>query len=204
MENKLDILTKKLYDEGVDKARQEAENIINQAKQEAEKIVAEAKAKAEQMNADAETDVANLKKKAESEMTLSARQAITALKQAITNLVAGEVAGNVAKVGFEEKAFIQELVMTIVKKWDIAGGNLDMEILLSADEKDKFESFVTAKYKDLLDKGLAVKVGNLEEGFVIQPKDGGFQIAFSEKLFEAFFNQYIKGFTKKLLFEDNK
>lgn len=204
MENKLDILTKKLYDEGVDKARQEAENIINQAKQEAERIVAEAKAKAEQMNADAETDVANLKKKAESEMTLSARQAITALKQAITNLVAGEVAGNVAKVGFEEKAFIQELVMTIVKKWDIAGGNLDMEILLSADEKDKFESFVTAKYKDLLDKGLAVKVGNLEEGFVIQPKDGGFQIAFSEKLFEAFFNQYIKGFTKKLLFEENK
>lgn len=204
MENKLDILTKKLYDEGVDKARQEAENIINQAKQEAEKIVADAKAKADQMNADAEADVANLKKKAESEMTLSARQAITALKQAITNLVAGNVAGEVAKVGFEEKAFIQELVMTIVKKWDVAGGNLDMEILLSADEKNKFESFVTAKYKDLLDKGLAVNVGNLEEGFVIQPKDGGFQIAFSEKLFEAFFNQYIKGFTKKLLFEENK
>ena len=156
------------------------------------------------MNADAETDVANLKKKAESEMTLSARQAITALKQAITNLVAGEVAGEVAKVGFEEKPFIQELVMAIVKKWDVAGGNLDMEVLLSADEKDKFESFVTAKYKDLLDKGLTVNVGNLDEGFVIQPKDGGFQIAFSEKLFEAFFNQYIKGFTKKLLFEENK
>ena len=94
--------------------------------------------------------------------------------------------------------------MTIVKKWDVAGGNLDMEVLLSADEKDKFESFVTAKYKDLLDKGLTVNVGNLDEGFVIQPKDGGFQIAFSEKLFEAFFNQYIKGFTKKLLFEENK
>ena len=121
MENKLDILTQKLYNEGVDKARQEAENIINQAKQEAEKIIADAKAKAAQMNADAETEVSNLKKKAESEMTLSARQAITALKQAITNLVAGDVAGDVAKIGFEEKAFIQELLMTIVKKWDVAG-----------------------------------------------------------------------------------
>ena len=198
MENKLDILTQKLYNEGVDKARREAENIINQAKQEAEKIIADAKAKAAQMNADAETEVSNLKKKAESEMTLSARQAITALKQAITNLVAGDV----AKIGFEEKAFIQELLMTIVKKWDVAGGNLNMEILLSEGEKAKFESFVAAKYKDLLDKGLDVKVGNLEEGFVIQPKDGGFQIAFSEKLFEAFFNQYMKGFTKKLLFKD--
>ena len=198
MENKLDILTQKLYNEGVDKARKEAGNIINQAKQEAEKIIADAKAKAAQMNADAETEVSNLKKKAESEMTLSARQAITALKQAITNLVAGDV----AKIGFEEKAFIQELLMTIVKKWDVAGGNLNMEILLSEGEKAKFESFVAAKYKDLLDKGLDVKVGNLEEGFVIQPKDGGFQIAFSEKLFEAFFNQYMKGFTKKLLFKD--
>ena len=198
MENKLDILTQKLYNEGVDKARKEAGNIINQAKQEAEKIIADAKAKVAQMNADAETEVSNLKKKAESEMTLSARQAITALKQAITNLVAGDV----AKIGFEEKAFIQELLMTIVKKWDVAGGNLNMEILLSEGEKAKFESFVAAKYKDLLDKGLDVKVGNLEEGFVIQPKDGGFQIAFSEKLFEAFFNQYMKGFTKKLLFKD--
>ena len=112
------------------------------------------------------------------------------------------VTGDVAKIGFEEKAFIQELLMTIVKKWDVAGGNLNMEILLSEDEKAKFESFVAAKYKDLLDKGLDVKVGNLEEGFVIRPKDGGFQIAFSEKLFEAFFNQYMKGFTKKLLFKD--
>ena len=204
MENKLDILTQKLYNEGVDKARQEAENIINQAKQEAEKIIADAKAKVAQMNADAETEVSNLKKKAESEMTLSARQAITALKQAITKLVAGDVAGDIAKIGFEEKAFIQELLMTIVKKWDVAGGNLNMEILLSENEKATFESFVAAKYKDLLDKGLDVKVGNLEEGFVIQPKDGGFQIAFSEKLFEAFFNQYMKGFTKKLLFEGNK
>ena len=93
-------------------------------------------------------------------------------------------------------------VNAYVKKWDVAGGNLNMEILLSEDEKAKFESFVAAKYKDLLDKGLDVKVGNLEEGFVIQPKDGGFQIAFSEKLFEAFFNQYMKGFTKKLLFKD--
>ena len=95
-------------------------------------------------------------------------------------------------------------VNAYVKKWDVAGGNLNMEILLSEGEKAKFESFVAAKYKDLLDKGLDVKVGNLEEGFVIQPKDGGFQIAFSEKLFEAFFNQYMKGFTKKLLFEGNK
>lgn len=55
------------------------------------------------MNADAETEVSNLKKKAESEMTLSARQAITALKQAITNLVAGDVAGMLPRSGSRKR-----------------------------------------------------------------------------------------------------
>lgn len=42
MENKLDVLTKKLYEEGVDKANQEAEKIIAQAKEKAAKLIAEA------------------------------------------------------------------------------------------------------------------------------------------------------------------
>ncbi len=46
MENKLDVLTKKLYEEGVDKANQEAEKIIANAKESAAKLVAEAEAKA--------------------------------------------------------------------------------------------------------------------------------------------------------------
>ena len=38
MENKLDVLTKKLYEEGVDKANQEAEKRIAQAKEKAAKL----------------------------------------------------------------------------------------------------------------------------------------------------------------------
>ena len=93
MENKLDVLTKKLYEEGVDKANQEAEKIIAQAKEKAAKLIAEAEEQAKGIKAGAATEVENMKKKAESEMTLSARQAITALKQSITSLISGEVAG---------------------------------------------------------------------------------------------------------------
>ena len=39
MENKLDILTKKLYEEGVEKARTEAEEIVRKAKEEAAKLI---------------------------------------------------------------------------------------------------------------------------------------------------------------------
>ena len=201
MENKLDVLTKKLYDEGVDKANQEAEKIIARAKDEAAKLVTDAEAKAKAIQAKAEADVENLKKKAESEMTLSARQAITALKQAITGLISGKVAGEMAKAGFKEETFVQEMLVEVVKKWDVTSGILNLEMILSEEEKDKFQKFVAAKYKELLDKGLEIKVGDTNGAFVIQPKDGSYQIAFSEELFESFFNQYMRRFTKSLLYQ---
>ncbi len=200
MENKLDVLTKKLYEEGVDKANQEAEKIIANAKESAAKLVAEAEAKARDIMA-AESESESLKKKSESEMALSARQAITALKQAVTDLISGAVSGEIAKTGFEDKAFVQELLIEIVKKWDISSGNLDLALILSDEEKAKFQQFVAAKYKDLLDKGLEVRAGNVKEAFVIQPKNGGYQITFSEELFDTFLNQYMRSFTKALLYK---
>ena len=201
MENKLDVLTKKLYEEGVDKANQEAEKIIARAKEEAAKLVADAEVKAKEIKALAVADSDNLKKKAESEMVLSARQAITALKQAVTNLISGKVAGEMAEAGFKDDAFVQEMMVAIVKKWDVTSGNLNLDVILSPEEKTKFEKYVAAKYKELLDKGLEVKVGNTDGAFVIQPKDGGYQVAFSEELFESFFNQYMRSFTKSLLYQ---
>ena len=156
MENKLDVLTKKLYEEGVDKANQEAEKIIAQAKEKAAKLIAEAEEQAKGIKAGAATEVENMKKKAESEMTLSARQAITALKQSITSLISGEVAGNIAKAGFKDEAFVQEMIVAILKKWDVASGNLNLELILSEEEKEKFQQFVATKYKELLDKGLEI------------------------------------------------
>ena len=201
MENKLDVLTKKLYEEGVDKANQEAEKIIANAKESAAKLVAEAEAKARDIMAAAESESESLKKKSESEMALSARQAITALKQAVTDLISGAVSGEIAKTGFEDKAFVQELLIEIVKKWDVSSGNLDLALILSDEEKAKFQQFVAAKYKDLLDKGLEVRAGNVKEAFVIQPKNGGYQITFSEELFDTFLNQYMISFTKALLYK---
>lgn len=201
MENKLDVLTKKLYDEGVDKANQKAEEIIRKAKQDAAKLIADAEAQAKGIKAAATEEVGNQQKKAESEMALSARQAIAALKQAVTDLIAGKIAGQMAQTGFEDKTFIQELLVSVVKKWDVTSGNLNLEILLSEDEKKQFEAFVAAKYKNLLDKGLEIKTGGLKETFVIRPKDGGYQIAFSEALFESFFSQYMRVFTKTLLYK---
>lgn len=190
MENKLDVLTKKLYEEGVDKANQEAEKIIAQAKEKAAKLIAEAEEQAKGIKAGAATEVENMKKKAESEMTLSARQAITALKQSITSLISGEVAGNIAKAGFKDEAFVQEMIVAILKKWDVASGNLNLELLLSEEEKEKFQQFVATKYKELLDKGLEIKVGDHTDAFVIQPK--------GRRISGCFFREVVRDFLQSV------
>ena len=118
MDNRLDILTKKLYEEGVEKARAEAEEMVRKAKEDAAKIIEEAKARAEEIRRKAMTDAEGMRKKAETEMTLAARQAVAALKQEIGGLVAGKVAGEMAKSGWEDRTFVEELLMTLVKKWD--------------------------------------------------------------------------------------
>ena len=107
MENKLDILTQKLYTEGVDKARAEAGEILAQARKEAESMLAEAENKAKEIEEKARAEAENLKKKAESEMSLSARQALTALKQDIIGLISGEVAGKkIGRASCRERVFI--------------------------------------------------------------------------------------------------
>ena len=59
MENKLQQLTQKLYDEGLEKGRAEAKRLVSEAKNEAAKIIADAKAEAEAVVKAAEAKAKN-------------------------------------------------------------------------------------------------------------------------------------------------
>ncbi len=200
MENKLDILTRKLYEEGVEKASKEAEEIIGKANEEAAGVLAEARAKADNIVRAGQEEADRLKKRAEAETALGVKQAVAALKQQITDLVSGRIAAELARTGFEEKAFVQELLVTVVKKWDVASGTMDLECILPEKEKKAFSELIAVKYKELLDKGLEIKAGSLPDTFVLQPRDGGYKITFSEELFEVFFRPYLKKWAKELLY----
>ena len=104
------------------------------------------------------------------------------------------------KTAFKEDDFIHELMAKVIEKWNTEG-NTDLNIILNEKEKETFEKYLLSKHKDLFDKNLTlVTNNNQKEGFVIQPKDGSYKITFSEKMFEEFFNSYLKEYSKKLLF----
>lgn len=199
-DNKLDLLTKKIYSEGIEKAKQDAADILEKAEKEAERIVKEAENKANSIIEKANNDSANLKQKTETELSMSAKQALASLKQQFTNLISNKIAVNMTDVAFKDENFIRELMVKIIEKWNLES-NVDLNIIMNDKEKEEFEQFLLNKHKNLLDNNLTLVTDTSQkEGFVIQPKDGGYKISFSEKIFEDFFNSYLKDFSKKLLF----
>ena len=199
-DNKLELLTKKIYEEGIEKAQQDAQDILNKAKNEADNIVKEAENKANAIIEKAQCESAALRQKTETELGMSAKQAVAALKQQITNLISNNIAVDMTTAAFKDEDFVRELMAKIIEKWN-AEGNVDLNVITNEKEKEEFEKYLLAKHKNLLDNNLTIVTNsNQKEGFVIQPKDGSYKVTFSEKVFEEFFNSYLKDYSKKLLF----
>lgn len=200
-DNKLDILTKKIYSEGIEKAQKDAQDILQKAQNEAQEIINKAQVQAKKINDDANAEAANLRQKTEAEMSMSVKQAIASLKQQITSLISENISKTITTTAFKDKDFINELMATIIKKWTPENGNLNLTVTLNEKEKTQFEQFLAQKHKELLDKGLNIAVNPTQkEGFVIQSKEESYHITFSEDVFNNFFDAYIKNYSKKLLY----
>ena len=81
MQNKLQELTDKLYNEGLQKGKQEAEQLKANAKNEAAQIIAQAKEQAQEIISKAQADAAELKSKTENDVKMASQQAFSAVKQ---------------------------------------------------------------------------------------------------------------------------
>lgn len=199
-DNKLNLLTKKIYEEGIEKAKNDAHSILEKAKNDADNIIKEAEAKAKAILEKANNDSANLRQKTETEISMSVKQTVASLKQQITNLISNNIAVDMTTTAFKDDDFVRELMSKIIEKWNIES-NVDLKVIMNDKEKEDFEKYLLAKHRDLLDNNLTLVADNSQkEGFVIQPKDGSYKITFSERVFEEFFNAYLKEYSKKLLF----
>ena len=89
MNNKLQELTERLYNEGLSKGKQDAEQLLAKAQSDAEKIIAAAKEEAQQIVAKAQENADKLKSKAESDIRMASEQSLQATRKDIENLLVG-------------------------------------------------------------------------------------------------------------------
>ncbi|MBN2484454.1 MAG: hypothetical protein JXB34_00635 [Bacteroidales bacterium] len=201
MQSKLQELTEKIYQEGLEKGNAEAKAIVDKAKNESVSIINEAKTEAEKIIADARKKAAEIQKNTKSEIKLSSKQALNALKQQITDSINSTVVTKATEKSFDTD-FIKRIIETTLKNWSSKQTSELKVILPPADEKELSDYF-SKSVKELLNSGLEIQTDpSVKAGFQIAPKDGSYKVSFTDKDFENFFKQYLRPKLIEILFKD--
>ncbi len=202
MENKLQELTQKLYDEGLQKGRSEADGVVAKAKADAAKIVDDAKVEAAKIVAAAESKAAELAKNSLTEISLAGKQALSKIKAEIANAVITKSIEDGVKAAGMDGAFISEMLLAVAKNWNGGdGGAVTLEALLPEAKKSALDASMAKSTAKLLKAG--VEVGYSEEvksGFKVGAKDGGYYISFSDDDFDSLMRGYLRERVSQLLF----
>lgn len=205
MENKLQELTNKLYEEGLSKGRSDAEKMIAEAEAKAAKIVADAEEKARGIDAAAKRAAEELHKNTLTEISLAGKQAVAALKEQIgTMIVTRSVSNSVGKVTVDP-AFIKDMLLAVAANWNGADSEkVTLSALLPAEWETRFGKEFETTTHSLLKEGIEVGYSaKVKSGFKVGEKDGGYYIGFSDDDFNALLGEYLKEKVSKILYSND-
>lgn len=194
MDNKIQELTEKIYNEGVEKGRNEAERLVAEANAKAADIVKAAEAQAQEIVATARKAADELNANTRSELKLYGEQAIGAMKSEVATLVTDTVVKEGLNKAFKDN-LLKEVILKIAERW-----NSNEQLVISTSEAEELKAFFAAKAKELLDKGVEVKQINGVKGFSISPADGSYKVNFGEGEFETFLKSFLRPQIVELLF----
>ena len=200
MQNKLQELTDKLYNEGLSKGKQEGEELLAKAKVQAEDIITKAQAEAERIIAAAQKQAEEIKTKTASDVKMAASQSIAATKKDIETLIVGKMTGEAVKKTLSSSDFIKDLIKAVAEKFT-TDGPVDLNLVLPESLKNDLEPFATKELAKILGAGVEASFSKkVAGGFQIGPKDGGYFVSFTEETFNQLISEYLRPATKKLLF----
>ena len=195
MENKIQELTEKIYAEGVEKGKAEADRLVCEAKESAAEIVKKAQAEAEAIVVAAKKKAEELEANTRSEIKLYGAQAVGALKSEIATVVTDTIVKDAVKEALAGDS-VKAMLVKIAERW-----NSDEALVISTAEADALKAYFAKNAKALLDKGVEIKqVNGLKTLFSIAPADGSYKVNFGEAEFEAFFKSFLRPQMVELLF----
>ena len=195
MENKIQELTDKIYAEGVEKGKAEADRLVCEAKENAAEIVKKAQAEAEAIVAAAKKKAEELDANTRSEIKLYGAQAVGALKSEVATVVTDTIVKAAVKEALAGDS-VKAMLVKIAERW-----NSDEALVISTSEAEELKAYFAKNAKALLDKGVEIKqVNGSKTSFSIAPADGSYKVNFGEGEFEAFFKSFLRPQMVELLF----
>ena len=197
--DKLQELTQKLYQEGLQKGKEEGEAILAKARAEAEQIVKKAQEEAAAIKAKAEKEAADYKVKVEGDVKMASTQTVQATRAAVENLIVAKAVEPV-KGALSSEDFLKEIITAVAQKFS-AQESADLSLVLPEKLQKQLEPFVKGELSKAIGKGVEASFSKkMEGGFKIGPKDGSYFISLTDDAFQALIGEYLRPVTKKILF----
>jgi len=188
MDTKIQELTEKIYNEGVEKGNKEAAGIIAEANAKKQALLNEAEAEAKKIIANAEKQAVELKKNTEVELKTSANQIVESLKKEIVDLLIEKITDDSVKPVVTDKAFMQNVILEMSKSW----AKNEVFTIQTADAA-ALQRYFEGNAKDLLNKGIKIEqVAGNPISFTIRPIDGSYKVNFGEEEFVLFFKELLR------------
>ena len=202
MENKLQELTDKLYNEGLSKGRQEAEALKAAAAKESEQIISDARKEAERILETARKEAEELRTRVEGDIRMASSQTISALHQQIENIIITKAVSPDVKAALADAELIKSLVTTVAKAFNAADpAPAGLEVILPASMQKELGTWFEKKAAAVMGEGVTVTFSRqIAGGFKIGPAGGSYRISFADGDFENILTQYLRPATRKLLF----
>ena len=196
MEPKIQELTDKLFLEGVEKGKLEADRIIEDAQNRRKTLIEEANEEAKEIVSKAQKQANDLKKNTEAEIKLYAAQAVEALKQEITNVMTHKLAATGVNSAFQTPDFMYKIIIKLVADWQ-----KNEKLTIGTEDANELKRYFETHAKELLDKGLKIEqVNGKKHSFTLSPADGSYKINFGEEEFIEYFKEFLRPQLIDLLF----
>lgn len=196
MENKIQELTDKIYQEGVQKGKEEAQKLIREAQEEAKEIVEKARKEAEAILINSRKEADEMAENTKSELKLFAGQAVNALKTEITSLLTNKVVDASVKDFVNNKEFLNRFILDLATRW-----SADEPVVISTADADSLREYFITQAKGLLDKGVKIEqVNGIKALFSISPADGSYKVNFGKEEFENYFKAFLRPQLVEMLF----
>ncbi|MBK7634381.1 MAG: hypothetical protein IPJ13_08890 [Saprospiraceae bacterium] len=191
MEDKIKNLTDKIYNEGVVKARDEAEKIMHEARHKADGLLADAQKQAEMIISKATSDAEEVSSNIREEIRHASNQAINIIKQKVGELITLSITDRPLKELVNDQQFILDTVKLMMDQWGASGNRESITLVLPESLDKDAADVITKKIHEQFGNKINIALSHkMNSGFRISPEGSNYLISFTEKDFSSFFHSF--------------
>ena len=205
MEEKLQTIIDKVYQEGIEKSQLEADEILQKANEKAQTILETAQQHEQQTKEKAVEEARQIKRDVLAELQLAQLEALGNFKQQVANMLAQYSINEPLKKAFDNVEFLQDLMRMATDKWDKSEYQISLTLLLPETKQSELNEMLIEKSKEALKEGIDIRIDrHTSRGFRIESKNEGFYISFTSDDFEQFFIRHLRQKTLDLLNQNSR